>query len=432
MKILSPVNAYRLLLIKACIGLVILHSLWCVVIFCRISDVDLRIIECLATMLLLLLCLTQVSGYLIPVQNDQYPVLFSNDDPIVWSRGRFAELMSTHQFVRVNERGVRFFNGNLRGLSGWTASECNLTESALCSNQGNEVFSTSPPLIAQSVQSIAADVFREVAGRGCNKTNSQRVFSSQPFYSISTCDVIDGDLDLLWVRGMVFVRYNRIDTLLYLSIGLVIIYLVIAVSCVISMSFRGSGSHPGIAWILAACVLTVILVLCDTGFTGTSFVTREDFLMFYLIGIYILFYLVYWLWFYWPKIKMNALHPSETDNETPFCMVVATVLFTVCGFYQSLETPYTLPLVFFLLVRLINKTLEAEKEDDQQKDDQQKADTPFQSEISSVMRYYDALIIGTVYYGGVRCDAYIPRDVDLFFGALSLFAYIIAKHIHWI
>jgi hypothetical protein len=207
---------------------------------------------------------------------------------------------------------------------------------------------------------------------GCTRENDGRVLEAGlNTYDMSSCDVLDGGWDVLLVDHTLAFKNTAVDTWIYWTLCLLVIYIVRSLSYLVvlrlhpaedqkacgargkamnAVKMKGAwGGVPAVdvwtrstnARTAGACLLT--WVLCVLPVWNTVYVTVEEQLFFLGVSMYVLFYAIMWYM------------STHTEDPPLYNMVVATVLLAVTRLYTGAETPYTPVLMWAVGTRTLMK-----------------------------------------------------------------------------
>ena len=305
--------------------------------------------------------------------DDVSPWPVSDSTRVQWDSGWAAFVVASSSCVRVNKRGVyakpSFWTpvSNLPAM-GWNTKQCEPTSGSLCAHGNWTVFPVEPsvPSYNPSYKLTGDDWI------GCTRENNGRVLeAARNTYDISSCDVLDGGWDVLLVDHTLAFKNTAVDTWVYWTLCLLVIYIVRSLSYLVVLRLhpaedqkacgaRGKamnavkmkGAWGGVAAVdvwtrstnartAGACLLT--WVLCVLPVWNTVYVTVEEQLFFFGVSMYVLFYAIMWYM------------STHTEDPPLYNMVVATVLLAVTRLYTGAETPYTPVLMWALGTRTLMK-----------------------------------------------------------------------------
>ena len=251
---------------------------------------------------------------------------------------------------------------------GWKAKQCEPTSGSLCAHGNWTVFPVEPSVPSYNpMYTLNGEDWI-----GCTRENDGRVLEAGlNTYDMSSCDVLDGGWDVLLVDHTLAFKNTAVDTWIYWTLCLLVIYIVRSLSYLVVLRLhpaedqkacgaRGKamnavkmkGAWGGVAAVdvwtrstnartAGACLLT--WVLCVLPVWNTVYVTVEEQLFFFGVSMYVLFYAIMWYM------------STHTEDPPLYNMVVATVLLAVTRLYTGAETPYTPVLMWAVGTRTLMK-----------------------------------------------------------------------------
>jgi len=291
----------------------------------------------------LALCLPALcDAYYISLNQNEAPFLKQWDGMIVdWSVGRVAALTDTSRAVRLNSRGIHFYNHPVypRGSTVWDSAlgePCKRSSESLCVlGSGSLVFpETSAPRFS-------------VGERRCGPESSGRVLvADSSLYDISACDLYVRHLDVIYADGTLYMDQNvNLSDMHYYVVAVVVLYLVVSLGQNIArtMGDEDAATYPLVTE-LVCCFLLVFLLL--TAPMLKVFVSEHDITLFAYSLLYILVYLAR------HGYELGLI--SEKQVFT-FNVIVVTLKFATARLYCSFETPYASVFLVFLMSRFFHK-----------------------------------------------------------------------------
>ena len=188
-----------------------------------------------------------------------------------------SQHISSSAAIRLNVRGMFSYHQgtdvrDLQGI-GWYAKPCNLSAWALCSTETGDVFPAARPRMPQNPSSLSPG-WRSLS---CSDS-SQKILIDTGSYDITACDVLDEGLDIVYARGMVYIRKTSIQGWMYWTLVALAIILVRALSYNIQYLWF-KDSSPKDQWPVVACtIVMLVLVLSDL---DSLYVTYNDQVIFW-------------------------------------------------------------------------------------------------------------------------------------------------------
>jgi len=280
-----------------------------------------------------LLLAAPCSCYYIALDQSSAPFLRTWDGRVVdWSTGPVAALVDTSLALRVSSRGMHFYQHDVsvRGRG----RRCKRHASALCETEGGSLVfpESSPPRYAFGASHCGTDS----AGRV--------VVANASIYDISMCDLVQGQLDVIYWRDHLYFDYNLyLPDWAYILTALAVLYLVVSLGQNIArvMGDQNAITMPIVTELVALGQAALLLSLHDP---MRIFVADHDRLMFWVVLGYLAIYL--------------ARHAFELALERyvyTFNVITASLMLVTARLYCSFETPYTTVLLVLLLTRLAHK-----------------------------------------------------------------------------
>lgn len=287
---------------------------------------------------------------------DARPNLASADTEVKvlqWWGGGPAYLLASARAVRINFRGVHTYSRSARireikGISGWRGSACNVSAWAMCASESGQVLPWANPRMPETQASVPVDWLRTECG------NTQgKVLVSEGVYDITACDILDEGLDIVYSEGMLFHARTALPIWRYWVCVTLTIVLVRALSYNVRGLWSGDDkSKPtdttkSRAITLGASIALVLLVLIDLDHV---YITQADQVYFWSSVFYVGCYSV--------MHGAVTLQTGTANHHQPvFNVIVGALLVFAIRLYTSAETPYNLLLTGMLACRTWTKLL---------------------------------------------------------------------------
>lgn len=277
----------------------------------------------------LLLLLSCAHAYYVPIVPEQEPfIVLQNGEPVDWSQGLVGALLDTSRAVRVNARGIHFYDVDVSGNG--QGYECQRSAEALCEFRNRSLvlpFASLPRIMSTGV---------------CTHTHD-RVWT-RDFYDISACDVFYG-VDLLWSNNLLHIdRHLSLPTYLYVFVAMLVLFLVISLGQNLThlLGDRHAPTYPILTEFVCMCLISAITVSHDP---WRVWVAHHDQFMFISLILYIGCYLL-----------RHAFEIMSKDRFVyTFNVIVACLMLTTARLYGTFETPYATIFLVLLLSRLFHK-----------------------------------------------------------------------------
>ena len=328
------------------------------------------------------------------LQSNTFPYLCFGDNtvPQAWGHGEMFSARMASTFMRVSARGLQtsmFPASNVShhthtksSDSKWREFYCETDMGALCKQSGVESFNLFPTdeLVSisqeQSTAYAQSNSYLKLFGddSACNRSNTGRVLSaSKDMYSVSLCDIIDANLDILikferTEHGDMTVYWRQDETSVWLLsfLAIVSIYLVSCVAQNIVSVVQDSGVAPEHRWrhqsqylmtLLVAVVLFVDFVWYDT---FECLVLDSDKRLLIHLFVYVA---IEWVWqvsVHMPSIR-NKLTLNNLPHHEHFASTVSiltsTLLLISVRIHLTFDNPYVSILTALFGVRTCYKLL---------------------------------------------------------------------------
>lgn len=277
-------------------------------------------------------------SYYISIDQTSTPFLRNVDGTIVdWSSGVVAALTDTSKALRLSSRGMHFYDHavNPRGFG----FPCQRSPIALCVfENGSLVF----PEIT---------IPRYAFGKshcGTESANRQLTDNSS-VYDISVCDLIQGQLDVIYWQDRLHFDYNLyLPEWAYILNAAAVLYLVISLGQNIArvMGDLEAVTMPLVTELVCMALIILIVSLHDP---YRIFVADHDRFLFIYLVIYLGFYLL-----------RHAFDLAMDRYVYTFNVITVTLMLVTARLYCSFETPYTTIFFILLCTRFFHK-LESDK-----------------------------------------------------------------------
>jgi len=283
--------------------------------------------------ILLLLCSRSALSYYVSVLLDSPPFLRTRDGSVVdWSTGAIAALTDTSKALRLSSRGLHFYDHDVTPAN--DGVRCQRDAAALCVlANGSLVFPESAPP-------------RYAFGRShCGSESAHRQLTGDDsVYDISVCDLVQGQLDVIYWRDRLHFDYNLfLPEWAYILTGAAVLYLVISLGQNIArvMGDQDAVTMPLLTELVCAALVVLLLSLHSP---YRIFVADHDrFLLVYCLA-YLAIYLL-----------RHAFDLVMERYVYTFNVITVTLMFVTARLYCSFETPYTTIFLVLLCTRFFHK-----------------------------------------------------------------------------
>lgn len=287
------------------------------------------------TTALWLVLLPVAAAYYMAVRPDSHgPVLqfAESGAPVHWSSGSAAALLDTSVGVRINARGMHFFESSM-ALSAGVA--CVRSAVGLCALADGSVVlpSLAPP---------------QVAHEGACATSSGRVFvDDSARYDVSACDIKNGLDIVFWNETVFFERELALSTYVYAFVALVVLCLVISLGQ--NLTHMLGDSHTPTYPVLSefGCIVLVCVVI-GSEHPWRVWVLRRDQELLVASIVYVMMYVLRHVIFHTHKFVYT------------FNVIVVALILATARLYGTFETPYATIFLALLLSRVFHKRYKRE------------------------------------------------------------------------
>lgn len=277
----------------------------------------------------LLLFVSCAYAYYVPIMPEQEPFLvLQAGDTADWSQGLVGALLDTSRAVRINARGIHFYDVEVSGNG--DGYNCIRSPMALCELNNQSLvlpFSTLP----------------RIKSAGMCIHGHDRVWT-RGYYDISACDVFSG-MDLLWTNNVLYVdRQLALPTYLYVFVAMLVLFLVISLGQNLThlLGDKHAPTYPILTEFVCLCLISAITVSHDP---WRVWVAHHDQFMFVVLMLYIGCYLL-----------RHAFEIMSKDRFVyTFNVIVACLMLTTARLYGTFETPYATIFLVLLLSRFFHK-----------------------------------------------------------------------------
>lgn len=285
-------------------------------------------------------CQSRIQATLYPIQ-DNVPILTSNNIPLTFTDGGPAFLLASNNMIRFNYRTIRVTTQALLRNDmipiGWSKYSCNISKYGLCQTPLGVLFPIQTPLFGP-----------DITGHHLRcKDSSSKALVNYSVYDISACDVIQNELEVVYVPGYAYIKHTTLVWWKYWIMVLASILVVRAVSLNIISKLQHTKDAYQYTTIL---VISLVWILIIT--EGDSvYITENDLFFFWMNIIYIMGYLAFHAYHSWYKLFVN---PKYVEPRV-FNLAAALLQAVLMRLYGSTETPYTMVIVGVICTRIWEK-----------------------------------------------------------------------------
>jgi len=277
--------------------------------------------------------ITPILADVLPV-DEARPFLSSDGGNLQWPSGGAAFLLSSTPLVRVNARGIftepkqAVLRGDLAS-AGWSSAPCNASAFALCTSASGHVFPLSRPVTGEGPHAWS--------GLRCGDAEG-KVLTSDAWYDVTACDVVDEGLDVVFSRHLVWWRRTSLPAASYAALLAAAAFIVRGLSVNLQ---AGRPTEPQ-AWLVAACAACAGVVLVDG---DAVYVTESDQVFFWCTLLYCLAYSAY-----------HAYQLYGVPAPRPvYNLAAGTLQLVACRLYAGSESPYNPAVLFIIGSRALTK-----------------------------------------------------------------------------
>ena len=283
------------------------------------------------------------AGDVLPL-DDARPALSSGGTPVDWTSGGGAFVVASTRVLRINYRGVFTDAGTLRDLAslGWARYQCNASAWGLCRADFGTVFPAAPEVtdapwgLPQDLQSL-----------GC--ANAAGVLLTDlPVYDVSSCDVLDEGLDVVFSASTVYLTTNPLADWAYWTLIAGAVLLVRGIAQNVQAHREAVSSLSQWLPLLASAVC--IVVVARDG--GQPYATQED----YVFYVATMFYSIcYWLYHAGFAVYEHARGARDLVCPPIFNLAGGVLQLIVSRLYTGAESPYSPVVLLILSTRALTK-----------------------------------------------------------------------------
>ena len=302
--------------------------------------------------------------------------------PLPWGHGEMFSMRMASTFMRVSSRGLQtsmFPASNVsNGLHMWKQFNCDTAMSALCVDESGGHFDIFPThdqvFISQefSTSYIHSNSYLTVfdSDNACNRSNTGRLLqASKDTYSITLCDIIDSNLDILIKFGRtdfgdmtVYWRQDETSVWLLVFLAIVSIYLVSCVAqnivSVIQNDIRLGLDHASRRQFWQYITTSLVFVVLFYDFSKNSMFTCLVLVSDKRLLVHLFSYvLLEWIWQVSVHAKKTKKPPHHEHFASTVSILTATLLLISARIHMTFDNPYVAILTALFGVRTCYKLL---------------------------------------------------------------------------
>lgn len=287
----------------------------------------------------LVITLHSINAYLLPVELN-YPELSSTSQLVKFHHGGAAYVLASNQLIRFNYRGIQILQQAelvLGRSNKWSKYPCNVSSHSLCITDYGHLFPSSSPLVGAQTP----------MGLSCSHSNGKNTVN-QAVYDISSCDILDESVEIVYTPNSLYIRHSYMSTVLYLFYIACCIYLVRS----LSLNVISKLDHT-VEIVQYPTVLVVFIIWTITLIDGDSYyATSNDVAFYWCTILYVLLYLAFHGYHVYR-------HQYLKNKRIPrvFNMTAAAMQLVVMRLYGSTETPYAGVIIAIIATRIWEKEL---------------------------------------------------------------------------
>lgn len=268
-------------------------------------------------------------GYYVAIDPEQQPTLTLYDGRAADWTGFAGALLDTSQAVRINARGMHFFDAHVH--SPRPGTPCVRTPRGLCELADGSVVL---PLGAPRVSTTEA----------CERSRGRML--TPYYYDISACDIAEG-MDVVWMDDMLYVdKHLALPTFLYVCVAVLVLGLVVSLGQNLThlLGDPHAATYPVLTEVGCLVLVAVLLVSHDP---WRVWVCGRDRTMFvYTVGYVVVYACRHGFELY-----------GSTRSVYTFNMIVACLSLATARLYGSFETPYATVFLVLLMSRFFHKCM---------------------------------------------------------------------------
>lgn len=298
----------------------------------------------------------------ITIRNNAFPNLVFGDATQVmpWDHGTIYSLRLKSTFLRITQRGLQYSMSSTAPIMAngiWKSASCTPTHDGLCatskSDGGMVWFPDTKVDIPDNFALIPENSYLVDFANGTACTSSSTGRSVTMFderYEVSLCDLLDSNLDVVYIDENIYWRQDKTELWLYLLISVVSIYLVSCVSENIVASVN-NNSNSDIGHQKYSIYLTLLLIfyVIYAENTVSLLLTKEDIDLCLHLVIYVVV----------QGIVLQFKAPHELYGSRISLLTACIALLTLRVHY-SFDNPYMIVLSIMFGTRSFFKFLAAE------------------------------------------------------------------------
>ena len=174
----------------------------------------------------------------IPINSQVFPNLVSGNTKIEWDFGLMYTIQMTASFIRIDADQIQWYDyGRFHASPLWTPFACEPARNAFCSIVEDEtpasvlVFPSGNVDMPTDVTKLdlpreVKRFFEKIGGLQCNSKTSNRMLSyTDTRYEISMCDLVDGKIEVVLSKNILYIRQNKADVFVTVLLSLLSLYL---------------------------------------------------------------------------------------------------------------------------------------------------------------------------------------------------------------
>ena len=269
------------------------------------------------------------TGYYVAIDPEQQPTLTLHDGRSADWAGFVGALLDTSRAVRINMRGIHFFDTPVHSLRPGTL--CLRTPLGLCElADGSVVLPLGQPRVSTTAT--------------CEHSHGRVLTPS--YYDMSACDLVEG-VDLLWADNMLYVdKHLALPLVLYVGVAVLVLGLVVSLGQNLThlLGDPHAATYPVLTEVGCLVLVGVLLVSHDP---WRVWVSERDRTMFVYTVAYILVY----------ACRHGFELYGSVRSVYTFNMIVACLSLATARLYGSFETPYATIFLVLMLSRFFHKCI---------------------------------------------------------------------------
>jgi len=295
------------------------------------------------------------------IKTDTYPFLVFGESSNVmpWSHGTIFSLRMKSTYLRITRRGLQYsMSERLPEMSSaiWKSARCLPCMDGLCgmTEQAGSMlwFPSTQVDIPDNFELIPRNEYLDQFpnGSACTSSSTARsLLMRDTRYEVSLCDLLDSNLDVVYMREYIYWRTDTTGVLTYIVVSFACVYLVSCVSENIVNSMQ--GERQTVFAEQRATVYGSLLLICYVLFyedCASLLLTSED----HSLMWHLLFYVGV-------QTVVQQLYAATVAHGARISLLTACIALLTLRVHYSFDNPYTLVLSVLFGTRSMFKFMSA-------------------------------------------------------------------------